>query len=100
MSVKVLPRARAIIGPNKGEQMGQRGRAVNKAKADSSDEAIVAKHSPMRLRVVSTPTAVRTPQPDPTHGMFRGIAVGVLLGAALWVVLIALGIAAYRWLGY
>jgi hypothetical protein len=63
-----------------------------KAKAHPAD---VSYQRGLRLVAHNTPT----PQPD-AHRGFRGIAVGVLLGAVLWAVIIAGWAAAYRWLGY
>jgi hypothetical protein len=53
----------------------------------------------LRLRVARAPVERRTPQPDP-HRALHGIALGVLLGTVLWAVIIAIGVAAYGWLGY
>ena len=53
----------------------------------------------MRLQVASTPILLRTPQLAP-HTRARGIATGVLLGLIAWTAIIAVGVAAYRWLGH
>jgi hypothetical protein len=54
--------------------------------------------STLRLHVVRARSDRHSPQLDPHRG-FRGIAAGVLLGAASWAMLVAAVVAAYRWFG-
>jgi len=53
--------------------------------------------STMRMRLAATPIELRKPELYP-QSRPRGIAVGVLLGAILWVAIITLAIAIWRWI--
>jgi hypothetical protein len=53
--------------------------------------------STMRMRVAATPIELRKPELYP-QSRPRGIAAGVLLGAIMWVAIITLAIAVWRWI--
>ena len=53
--------------------------------------------STMRMRMENTLIELRKPELGP-QSKARGILVGVLLGAVMWVAIIALGVAVWRWL--
>ena len=53
--------------------------------------------STMRMRMENTLIELRKPEIGP-QSKARGILVGVLLGAVMWVAIIALGVAVWRWL--
>src|SRR5258708_6133649 len=53
--------------------------------------------SMMRTRIAATPIELRKPESGP-RPRARGILVGLLLGAATWAAIIALGVAIWRWL--
>jgi hypothetical protein len=53
--------------------------------------------SAMRMRMAATPIELRKPELGP-QSKARGILVGVMLGAVMWVAIIALGVAVWRWL--
>jgi fatty acid desaturase len=53
--------------------------------------------STMRMRIAATPIELRKPESGP-QPRARGILVGVLLGAAMWAAIIALGVAIWTWL--
>ena len=54
--------------------------------------------STMRMRIEATPIELRKPEIGP-QSKARGILVGAMLGLGAWAVIIALGIAVWRWLG-
>jgi hypothetical protein len=51
--------------------------------------------SVMRMRIAATPIELRKPESGP-QPRARGIFFGLLLGAAMWVAIIALGVAIWR----
>ena len=53
--------------------------------------------STMRMRLAAMPIELRNPEHEPPPRA-RGIAVGVLLGAAIWAAIVALGVAIWRWI--
>ncbi len=53
--------------------------------------------SAMRMRIEATPIELRKPEMEP-QSKARGILVGVILGALMWVAIIALGVAVWKWL--
>ena len=53
--------------------------------------------SAMRMRMAATPIELRKPELGP-QSKARGILVGVMLGAIMWIAIIALGVAVWRWL--
>jgi hypothetical protein len=53
--------------------------------------------STMRMRLAATLIELRKPELDPQSSP-RGIAAGVLLGVILWVAIITLGVAFWRWI--
>jgi hypothetical protein len=53
--------------------------------------------SAMRMRMAATPIELRKPELGP-QSKARGILVGVMLGAVMWIAIIALGVAVWRWL--
>jgi fatty acid desaturase len=53
--------------------------------------------STMRMRLAAAPIELRNPEHEPPPRA-RGIAVGVLLGAAIWAAIVALGVAIWRWI--
>jgi len=53
--------------------------------------------STMQFRLANTPINLRVPQLAP-QTKARGIGMGVILGALMWVAIIALGLATYRWI--
>ena len=53
--------------------------------------------STMRMRMAATPIELRKPELGP-QSKARGILVGVLLGAVMWIAIIALGVAVWKWL--
>ena len=55
--------------------------------------------STIRLPVAGTPIDLSEPEDDPPYRTRTpGIITGALLGAVLWAVIIALGLAAWRWI--
>jgi hypothetical protein len=54
--------------------------------------------STMRMRLEATPIELRKPEIGP-QSKTRGILFGAMLGLGAWAVIIALGIAVWRWLG-
>jgi hypothetical protein len=50
------------------------------------------------MRLEATPIELRKPEIGP-QSKARGILVGAMLGLGAWAVIIALGIAVWRWLG-
>jgi hypothetical protein len=53
--------------------------------------------STMRMRLAAMPIDLRkTPHAPPPRA--RGIAIGVLLGAAIWAAIVALGVTIWRWI--
>ena len=52
--------------------------------------------STMRMRMAATPIELRKPEIGP-QSRARGILLGAVLGLGVWAVLIALGIAVWRW---
>ena len=53
--------------------------------------------STMRMRLAAMPIDLRkTPHTPPPRA--RGIAIGVLLGAAIWASIVAFGVAIWRWI--
>ena len=53
--------------------------------------------STMRMRLAAAPIELRNPTRKPPPRA-RGIAIGVLLGAAIWAAIVALGVAIWRWI--
>ena len=51
----------------------------------------------MRDRIVATPIELRKPEYGP-RPRARGIVTGALLGAMLWVAIIALSVSVWKWL--
>jgi fatty acid desaturase len=49
------------------------------------------------MRLAAAPIELRNPEHEPPPRA-RGIAVGVLLGAAIWAAIVALGVAIWRWI--
>ena len=54
--------------------------------------------STMRMRLQATPIELRKPELGP-QSKARGILVGAILGLGAWAVIIALGVAVWKWLG-
>jgi len=53
--------------------------------------------STMRLRLAAMPIDLRkAPRTPPPRA--RGIAIGVLVGAAIWAAIVVLGVAIWRWI--
>ena len=50
----------------------------------------------MRTRILATPLELRHAEQEP-QSRARGIGVGVLLGALVWVAAIAVAVLLYRW---
>ena len=53
--------------------------------------------STMRMRLAAAQIELRNPTRGPPPRA-RGIAIGVLLGAAIWAAIVALGVAIWRWI--
>ena len=49
------------------------------------------------MRIDATPIELRKPEIEP-QSKVRGIFVGALFGVGAWAVIIALGVAVWRWL--
>jgi len=51
----------------------------------------------MRSRLAATPIELRKPELEP-QSRARGIALGALLGALVWVAMLTLGWAVWQWM--
>ena len=54
--------------------------------------------STMRMRLAAMPIELRKRERQAPPSRVRGIAIGVLLGAAIWAAIVALGVAIWRWI--
>jgi hypothetical protein len=54
--------------------------------------------STMRMRLAAMPIELRKREHRPPPSRVRGIAIGVLLGAAIWAAIVAVGVAIWRWI--
>jgi len=50
------------------------------------------------MRLAAMPIELRKREHRAPPSRVRGIAIGVLLGAAIWAAIVALGVAIWRWI--
>jgi hypothetical protein len=50
------------------------------------------------MRLAAMPIELRKREHRPPPSRLRGIAIGVMLGAAIWAAIVAVGVAIWRWI--